>query len=145
MLEMFAADPDDSISAHPQSITAKELFSPQDKPYQKWARNTYDPRSRSWLFGCSLHDDDWFNADPKQLINALADTKDEGDVDVVFAFVEWRKQLEAAWIVRPGSYSTVEALPALPEPAGDLLLEGNLEEAERTIGSAVVTRWKTWG
>jgi hypothetical protein len=137
MLEMFVVDPDDDVSAHPKGITAKELFSSRERQYRKWARNTHV--NGSWLFGCSLHDDDWFNADTERLVQALASTKDQDEVDAVFAFVEWRKQLETAWIVRRGSWMAIESLPELPEPVAGLLLDGKLEEAERAIGSILRT------
>jgi len=144
VLELFVVEPDDPVSAHPRAIRAKDLFSTQDKDHSKWARNTYDPKSRSWLFSCSLHDDDWFNADPTLLTRGLAALKDEQEMDVVFALVEWSRQLEAAWVIQPGTYSIVEALPALPEATAGLLVDGNIEDAERTIGMTVSNRWRTW-
>lgn len=129
LIEFFSQDPDDEVSFHPKGVTAKALFTPSKKEYLKWARNSYEPGPARWVMSASLHDDDWQNADPEMLTEALAQLKNREGRDLVVAFTEWNKELDGAWLIDRGRVTAFEELPALPDELKRHLENGEIEKA----------------
>jgi hypothetical protein len=129
LLEFFYEDPDDEVSFHPKAVTARTLFSAEERKYRKWARNSYDGDTGRWTFGASIHDDNWANADPEMLTRALAALKDRDGSDVVAAFVEWSETLDGAWRIDQGRVTAFAEPPSLPDAAKEHLWAGKIEQA----------------
>jgi hypothetical protein len=134
LLEVFVMDPNDPDGASfvPKGMKAEDIFSTnggEDDEYRAWSKNTYDPVEERWLFGCSLHDDDWWNAKHDLLPSSLANLKDRPNLDVILAYEEWSKKLESAWKIDLASWSAVDPIPKLPDGLGSLIADGVYEEA----------------
>lgn len=133
LLEMFVADPNDpdGVSFVPKGMTAEEIFATDvgDDEYRAWARNTYERATERWIFGCSMHDDDWWNAKHDLLPGGLATVKDRPGLDVVLAYDDGARRLESAWKVERGSWTSVEPLPKLAHTFARLMADGKYEDA----------------
>jgi len=130
MLELFVFDDDDNCST--RAYTATELFTDRDGTYRGWARNRYDSASNSWLFSCSLHDDDWDNANDA-FAKTLPSLKDLPGEDFVFAFRDWNTTIDRAW--RLDREGCIELEPAwrLPHDLAHHMLVGEIDVAEPAI------------
>ena len=129
LIELFYEDPDDEVSFHPKGVTAKTLFAPSEKKYLKWARNSYEPDTARWVMSASLHDDDWQNADPEMLTEALAQLKDREGSDLVVAFTQWNQEFDGAWRIDRGRVTAFEKPPPLPDEVKRHLEKGAIEKA----------------
>ena len=133
LLELFTSAADDDVSFVPRRVVAKELFASDDGAYGRWARNVFDAPSEHWLFGCSMHDDDWANADPKALTTGLSGLKDKVGADFVVAYVEWRQQLDGAWRIDKGTCTAIESPPELSNEVATLIAEASYDEVAPRI------------
>lgn len=129
LIELFYEDPEDEVSFHPKGVPAKELFAAEERKYRRWARNSYEADRGRWIFSASLHDDNWQNADPEMLTNALASLKDRDGGDFVVAFIEWSQELDGAWRIDRGQVTDYEERPPLSDEIKAHIQEGEIEPA----------------
>jgi hypothetical protein len=133
LLEMFVVDPDDpdGCSFVPQSMKPDELFSAasHEAAHRAWSRNSYDPVEERWLFGCSFHEDDWWNPKHDLLPGGLARLKDRAGEDVILAYEEGSKKLDSVWKVDEGRWSHVDPMPELPDALATLIADRAYTEA----------------
>lgn len=142
LLEMFVVDPNDpnEVSFIPKGMKAEDLFSTEgdEDEYSAWAKNTYDSKGERWLFGCSRHDDDWWNAKHDLLPGGLASLKDRPGLDVILAYEERGQKLESVWKIEKGSWTQAEPLPKLADAPAKLIASGNYEDALGEIRTLLV-------
>ena len=112
-----------------RGVKPAELFSEADKQLAPTAMNSYEVQTRRWVFGCSLHDDDWAEAGIQTLEKALVAAKDQAGTDVVFAFNQWEDQLHSAWLVKKGTCTKIEELPAVPKGVATMIRKGRYSQA----------------
>lgn len=119
---------DDNFDVTMQGVDAARLFSASDQ-YQQWAVNSYDEKTQRWVFGCSLHDDDWDNAEVAPLPRALKKVKDLPGTDLVLVAHDWQWDVARAWQVEVGKVIELKQLPKLEGATSKQLFAGNYEKA----------------
>jgi hypothetical protein len=128
LLEMFVFDDDGNCST--RVYTAAELLTD----------NRYDAASNCWLFSCSLHDDDWDNAN-NAFTKTLPAIKDLSGTDFVFAFRNWNTTIDRAWRVDRGECTPFEPAWCLPRELATQILDGAIDAAEPAIRAELAA----WG
>lgn len=126
LLKMCFVDEEGGVTM--QGVSAERLFAGGDE-YQQWAVNSYDEATQRWVFGCSLHDDDWDNADEAPLAKALKKLKDLPGEDLVLVAHDWEWKLARAWRVEVGKAAALKKLPRLMGAASEHLFAGRYEKA----------------
>ena len=139
LMEMtfMASDDPDETGVIMKGVKTKDLFAAAGE-FRRWAKNSYDPKGKHWVFGVSLHDDELPNANTDGLPKNLSALKDEPGTDFVVALAEWSGQLEMAWRVEKGNGTEVTDLPKLPESLAALIAEGKYDEAMGKVSALLL-------
>ncbi len=133
-LKMCFVDEDFDVTT--RGVPARDLFAGKDG-YQKWALNSYDEGKQRWNFGCSIHDDDWDNAETAPLPLALKKTKDLPGVDLVVVAHDWHWNISAAWTADIGKVVAMKKVPELVGAARDQLFAGEYAKALASLSKSL--------